>query len=362
MNTKLARVCEAFQLPGTFTSYEEITIGNVNRTYLVNLTRDDGAERTYMVQALNTFAFKDPVAVMDNVDRITKHIREKKPGYTVLKFYHVPSGESYFLDGPFFWRVFNYIPSVTHNICTDLTVVRNAGFAFGEFQTMLADFDPRLLHETIPNFHNTSDRYRQLEETVAADPVGRVAQVQEELDWLFSVKEQACRLITMEQEGRLPLRVTHNDTKINNVLFDTDGREALVVIDLDTVMPGLVGFDYGDAIRSAANLVEEDSPETDKVGLNMDIFRSFTQGFLSQTASILTRDEVDTLALSCFVLTTELAVRFLTDYIQGNLYFKTRYPEHNLVRTRNQIALAKDMLNKQGEMDAIIRSCMDKSC
>ena len=180
MNTKLARVCEAFQLPGTFTSYEEITIGNVNRTYLVNLTRDDGAERTYMVQALNTFAFKDPVAVMDNVDRITKHIRDKKPGYTALKFYHIPSGESYFLDGPFFWRVFNYIPSVTHNICTDLEVVRNAGSAFGEFQTMLADFDPLLLHETIANFHNTPDRYRQLEEAVAADPVGRVAQVQEE--------------------------------------------------------------------------------------------------------------------------------------------------------------------------------------
>ena len=360
MNTKLAQVCKAFQIEGTYTSHEEITIGNVNRTYKVNLTRADGAERSYMVQALNTFAFKNPVAVMDNVDRITKHIRAKKPGYTALKFYHTASGDSYYLDGPYFWRMFNYIPSVTHNICTDLTVVRNGGAAFGEFQTMLADFDPLQLHETIPNFHNTPDRYRQLEKTVTADAVGRVAEVQPELDWLFSVKEQACQLITLQEESRLPLRVTHNDTKINNVLFDTCGKEALVVIDLDTVMPGLVGFDFGDAIRSAGNLVEEDSPETSKAGLNMDIFRAFTQGFLPQTASILTPDEVDTLALSCFVLTTELAVRFLTDYIQGNLYFKTRYPEHNLVRTRNQIALAKDILAKQREMDAVIRACMEQ--
>jgi N-acetylhexosamine 1-kinase len=173
------------------------------------------------------------------------------------------------------------------------------------------------------------------------------------------VKEQACKLTQLQLDGVLPLRVTHNDTKINNVLFDKETDDALVVIDLDTVMPGLVGHDFGDAVRFAANLVEEDCPEPEKAGVNMDVFRAFAEGFLSKTAKSLTQPEIDTLALSCLALTCELATRFLADYIAGDVYFKTNYPEHNLVRTRCQIALAKDMLQKLPEMEKIIRDCVE---
>ncbi|MGN0801117.1 MAG: phosphotransferase, partial [Candidatus Faecivicinus sp.] len=167
-------------------------------------------------------------------------------------------------------------------------------------------------------------------------------------------------LTDLYNRGELPLRVTHNDTKINNVLFERDGSQAIVVIDLDTVMPGLVGHDFGDAIRFAANFVEEDSPDEDKAGVNMDVFREFADGFLMRTASTLTQKEIDTLGISCFALACELATRFLDDYILGNQYFKTDYPEHNLVRTRCQIALAKDMLLKMDEMEAIVRKCVEK--
>ena len=254
--------------------------------------------------------------------------------------------------------MFNFVPSVTYSATTNLQVIRNAGLAFGDFQMMLSDFDVSALHETIPDFHNTKKRYEKLEADVKEDPLGRVAEVREEVDWLLSVKDKACRLTQMQEDGELPLRVTHNDTKINNVLFDRETDEALVVIDLDTVMPGLVGHDFGDAIRFAANYVEEDSKELEKAGVNMEVFRAFAEGFLSKTAGSLTAAEINTLALSCFALSCELATRFLDDYIMGDVYFKTNYPGHNLVRTRCQIALAKDMLKKMPQMEQLVKECL----
>ena len=360
MDHKLQQVCRIFCIEGTFAAYQEITVGNVNRTYKADFLQADGTTRSYMVQAVNTVAFKDPVAVMHNIDRVTGHIRAKKPGYTVLQFYHTKDGVPYHFEGDVFWRVFNYIPSVTHNACEDLEVVRSAGEAFGEFQRMLDDFDPANLYLTIPDFHNTKQRYRKLEADIAANPLGRVAEVREELDWLLGVKEQACVLCDLLLQGKLPLRVTHNDTKINNVLIDQEGKHALVVIDLDTVMPGLLGYDFGDAIRYAANCVEEDCCQAGKAQVDMAVFRAFTQGFLTHTADMLTQAEVDTLALSCFVLTCEQAVRFLDDYLLGSPYFKIQYPEHNLVRARCQIALAKDMLARQEEMQQIVLECVDQ--
>ena len=187
---------------------------------------------------------------------------------------------------------------------------------------------------------------------------GRADQVREEIDFLLSVQDLACRLTDLQQAGQLPLRVTHNDTKINNVLFHPETSDAMIVIDLDTVMPGLMGHDFGDAIRFAANYVEEDCRECEKVGVNLEIFRAFAEGFLSRTAKTMTDMEVETLALSCFVLTAELATRFLADYLDGDLYFNIKCPDHNLVRTRCQIALAKDMLKKMDEMEKIVRDCV----
>ena len=360
LNEKLQRVCEEFRIEGTYHSYEEIKVGNVNRTYKVNFIQPDGSLKPYIVQAVNTYVFKKPVEVMDNIDKVTEHIRAKKTGRIALHFHHTRDRKTYVFDDNGFWRLFNYIPSATYNVCEDMEVIRNAGEAFGEFQMMLADFDANDLHVTIADFHNTRKRFETLWADAKADVCGKACEVQAELEWLKSVEDLACTLTDMHNRGELPLRVTHNDTKINNVLFERESNQAIVVIDLDTVMPGLVGHDFGDAIRFASNFVEEDSPEFEKAGVNMEVFRAFAEGFLIRTAATLTKQEIDTLALSSFVLAVELATRFLADYINGSPYFKINYPEHNLVRTRCQIALAKDMLTKMDEMNAIVQECAAK--
>ena len=252
----------------------------------------------------------------------------------------------------------NYIPSVTYNTVKDPMVLRNAGLVFGEFQEQLSDFDINSLKETIPGFHNTRQRYAHFKEAVAQDKAHRAAEAQEEIRFLLENEDLACTLTDLHQAGKLPLRVTHNDTKINNVLFDEKTNDALVVIDLDTVMPGLMGHDFGDAIRFAANTQMEDSPEYDKVSVDLAAFTAFAQGFLEKTASCMTMNELETLALSSFCLTAELAVRWLEDYLRGDLYFKPRYPEHNLVRARNQITLCKSMMAHMDEMNEIIHRCV----
>ena len=366
MKTKLSTICRAFRIPGTLESYEEIKVGNVNRTFKVNFAQEDNdapdtvKHKSYIVQAVNTYVFKNPVQVMDNIDKVTEYIHAKKPGQTALHYHHTAERKTYVFDENGFWRLFNFISSDTFNVTTDLEVIHNCGEAFGEFQMLLSDFDAAELFVTIPDFHNTRKRYENLLLDAKSDVCGKVAEVKDELDWLISVQDLACRLTDMYENGVLPLRVTHNDTKINNVLFDKETKNALVVIDLDTVMPGLVGHDFGDAIRFAANFVEEDCRDARKAGVNMEVYAAFADGFLKQTAATLTENEISTLALSCFALAVELSVRFLNDYILGSPYFKTDYPEHNLVRTRCQIALAKDMLSKMDEMEQIVRFFVEK--
>ena len=361
LHQKLEQVSRQFRIEGEYLGYETIQTGNVNHTYRVKFIKPTGEHKSYLVQNVNTYAFKDPVSLMENIDKVTEHIRAKRPGQLALHFHHTADRKTYVMDGKNFWRMMNFIYAMTFDTISDLNVIRNAGKAFGEFQNQLSDFDITQLHETIPNFHNTRARYEQLAAAVAADPVGRVAEVQDELQYLESVKDLACKLTDMQMEGKLPLRVTHNDTKINNVLFDPQSGEALVVIDLDTVMPGLVGHDFGDAIRFAANNCEEDCPDASKAGVNMEVFQAFAEGFLEMTARTLTENEVATLAHSCLTLTAELATRFLADYILGDPYFNVSYPEHNLVRTRCQIALAKDMIRKLPQMEQIVRDCVAKA-
>ena len=357
MNTKLEQVSRLFRIEGTYVGYEMIQVGNVNKTYEVKFILPNGTPKSFLVQNVNTYAFRHPVELMDNIDKVTEHIRAKKPGQVALHFHHTADRKTYVADGKNFWRMTNYIVSVTHDEARNPELIRNAGKAFGEFQMQLADFDITQLYETIPGFHNTRQRFENLKKSVAADGAHRVAEVQEELNWLMEVEDLACTLTDMMNEGKLPLRVTHNDTKINNVLFEKGGVTPLVVVDLDTVMPGLVGHDFGDAIRFAANFVAEDCPEAEKAGVNLDVFRAFAEGFLEMTAKTLTEQEIKTLALSCFALTVELSTRFLADYIDGDLYFKVNYPDHNLVRTRCQIALAKDMLQKLPQMEKIVLEC-----
>ena len=356
---KLHEVCKLFRIYDEFLGYETIQMGNVNRTYKVNFRLADGSPKSFLVQNVNTYAFRNPIALMDNIDHVTEHIRNKKPGQMALHFHHTEDRKTYVIDGENFWRMTNYVRSVTYNTVKDPQILRSAGKAFGEFQMDLSDFDSSRLYETIPNFHNTRKRYEAFDAAVKADKAGRAAEVREEIDYLFSIQDLACRLTDLHNAGKLPLRVTHNDTKINNVLFHPEDNSAMIVIDLDTVMPGLIGHDFGDAIRFAANFVEEDCKDFEKAGVDLEVFRAFADGFLSQTAKTLTDTEVETLALSCFVLTAELATRFLADYLDGDLYFNTKYPGHNLVRARCQIALAKDMLRKMPQMEAIVRSCVE---
>ena len=355
LDEKLEWVGRQFCLTGAYAGYTPICVGNVNKTYEVRFLQPNGEPKSYLVQNVNTYAFRKPVELMNNIDQVTEHIRRKNPNVTALHFHHTKDRKIYVEDGENFWRMTNYIPSITYSSVNNRNVVRNAGMAFGDFQRQLSDFDINRLVETIPNFHNTRERYRQLEAAIAVDPKGRVAQVQEEIDFLMAAREDACLLTDLQQRGELPVRVTHNDTKINNVLFNPDNDEALVVIDLDTVMPGLMGNDFGDAIRFAANLAEEDCPDAAQAGLNMDIFSVFAEGFLSRTAKTMTKTEAETLAQSCFCLTVELSTRFLADYILGNPYFNIRYQEHNLDRTRCQIALARDMIRNKDKMKMIVR-------
>ena len=362
---KLQKIGKEFKINEPFFAYEEIKMGNVNQTYKVSYIQDDGSGmaqiKSYLLQKINTYAFQYPVELMRNIDRVTEYIRQKFPGVTGLHFHHTLDGKNYLEDREGFWRMCNYVPSVTFDTCDDLNVIRSAGKAFGDFQMMLADFDAADLFYTIPDFHNTRHRYQQLKNSIKADPCGRVKEVEAEIEWLLSMEEEACRLTDMEHAGKLPLRVTHNDTKINNVLFDQVTHKPLVVIDLDTVMPGLVAHDFGDAVRFAANFVEEDCPDYKKAGVDLNVFWAFTEGFLQKTAAQLTREEIDTLALGSFALACELSTRFLNDYIKGDKYFKIKHAKHNLERTRCQIALAKDMMKKMNAMNAIVRECANRN-
>ena len=244
-------VGHAFRINGDMVSYEEIKVGIVNQTYKVNYVMEDGKDKPYIVQSINTYAFKQPELIMDNIDQITEHMRPKKVGKVALHFHHTEDGKTYYIDEKGFWRLFNYIESDTYNVTADLEVVRNAGEAFGEFQMLLADYD-------------------------------------------------------------------------------------------------------------AANYVEEDCPNLEFVGVNLDVYSTFAEGFLNQNAKSLTKEEIETLPLSCFAITVELATRFLADYIAGDPYFHINYPEHNLVRARNQIALAKDMLVKMDAMERVVKECVEK--
>ena len=354
INEKLKKIGQGFRIEGDYVGYEKIKVGNVNQTYKVTYRRADGSLKNYIVQRVNTYAFRRPEELMHNADLITEHIRAKKQEGVALHFHHTSDRKTYIYDEEHgFWRLTNYIPSVTYNGSTDTEVLRRTGEAFGAFQRQLADFPVTGLYETIPNFHNTPKRLETLFADAEQDPLGRAAEVREELAYIASVREEAETLTRLYEAGKLPLRVTHNDTKINNVLFDPETDEAMVIVDLDTVMPGLVGHDFGDGVRFAANCVEEDCPDADRAACALERFRAFAKGFLSQTADLLTEMERKTLALSVFCIAVELGSRFLDDYIIGDQYCNTD-STHHLVRSRCQLALARDVYGKLDEMQKMI--------
>ncbi len=356
----LREVCAAFRLPGEMVGASLITRGNINTTYKVdfyNPGAQDLRERrkSYLAQEVNAYVFRNPKQIMVNIDRVTSHIRDRHPGQTQLHFHHTSSNKNYYFGKKgAFWRVMNYIESVTFDSCENETILRGCGKAFGLFQRNLVDLDPTCLYETIPNFHNTSYRYNNFVHNVSEDPFERCDEVRPEIEAVLSFRAQATVLSTLLSSGRIPLRVTHNDTKVNNVLFDATTLEPIVVIDLDTVMPGLSVYDFGDAVRFAASDGAEDERDLSLARLNLGKFRAITQGFLEGAGGILQEIEIEAMPLGALTLTVELGMRFLEDYITGDPYFRTSYPRHNLVRARAQLALAADMRDKMDEMKTIV--------
>lgn len=359
----IEKICEHFQIEGKFQKVKALDVGNINITYKVTFL-NNGRNEEYIVQRINKFVFKRPDLIMDNIMEISSHIiNEIKHNHgvvdrNVLEYMLTENNISYYVDSDQeYWRCYKFIGnSISVNETSDLFLIDQAGKAFGQFQMLLSNFDASSLHESIPNFHNTEARFIYLEESIRLDVMQRVENCQEEIDFLMSRKEVALSLCKKLKEGKLPLRVTHNDTKCNNVLFDKETKEALAVIDLDTVMPGLTAYDYGDAIRSIAPTCQEDEKDLSKVDVDMEKFKAFTEGFISAINGSLNDDEIVSLADGILVITLELASRFLKDYIDGDLYFKTNYSEHNFVRAKCQIQIAKKFEEHMDEMRQYINS------
>lgn len=357
---KIREICDEFSIAGEFVSYEMVTNGHINTTYKVYFRRN-GELKDYIVQKINTYVFKNPVEVMENISSVTEYVRKKikATGVSakrfVLHYQQDKSGNYYYANGEEFWRCCRFIDdSAVFNLTDNLTVIEESGKAFGKFQQYLSDYPVKKLYIAIPHFHNTIKRYETFREALEKNASGRAEQVREEIEDYLALEEIATQMYKLQRAGELPLRVTHNDTKCNNVLFDKDTYEHLSVIDLDTVMPGLVAFDFGDAIRFTANTCAEDETDLEKVALDMAKYEAFARGFVGAVKDSLTKKELDTMALGAVTMTVECGLRFLTDYIDGDKYFKVDHDRHNLDRSRCQLALAKDMIARLDEMQAIV--------
>ena len=381
IEAKLSFICRKFRLPGEMILHRWIPTGHINTAYYVALY--DGKEvRQYLVQKVNWYVFRDPVSMMHNIDLLTQHIMDKEPTLERrrrLHFHHTAAGHNYvilketadgFVDldesgadvGPEpwnsdweFWRLYNFIENSVSFETADgeAEVLRMSGKAFGKFNRQLQDFDASQLVESIPHFHDTAYRLRTFFDVVEQDPLGRVKNAGAEIELIRQNAEFGCTLCRQIERGELPIRVTHNDTKTNNILFDRDTRDPLVIIDLDTCMPGLAGYDFGDTIRFAACTAEEDQVEG--MSLDLDLVRAYAEGYLGEMKDVLSDAEVESLSTGAAVITLELASRFLGDYLVGDKYFRIDDPEQNLRRAQAQLALFQDMMRHIDDMKRIIQ-------
>jgi hypothetical protein len=359
--SQILEVCRRFGLTGEYKYYEVINSGHINSTYKVFFFRD-GEMKDYIVQRVNTYVFQNPLDVMENIAQVTEYIRAKikATGVTAKRsvlHYQQTGGGAYFAyltDGSF-WRCCRFIDGSMSFLAPESEkIIESSGRAFGEFQQYLSDYPVEKLCIVIPHFHNTVNRYELFRTAIEKNEAGRLDEVRAEIEGYFELEEIATKLYKMQKAKLLPLRVTHNDTKCSNVLFDEKTGEYLCVIDLDTVMPGLVAFDFGDAIRIAASTGAEDEKDLSIVAVDMKKYEAFTRGFVPAVKDVLTEREEKTLALGAVAMTVECGMRFLTDYLDGDKYFKIHYPDQNLVRARCHLTLAKDMIAKLDEMQAIV--------
>jgi Phosphotransferase enzyme family len=333
-----------FALAGDLVQVSEIHAGHINSTWKL-LCENSSGPGSYVLQKINSHVFPDPHAVMGNVERVLNHLANQ-PGSDGKRHLHlIPThqGGSCMMapDGEV-WRCYNFIEGcVTYDVVENPRQAWQAAYAFGAFQRQLSDLPAASLVETIPYFHDTPRRYRQLLEMAERDPHGRLNEVRPEMDFIAARSSTLGVVVDGLSSGSIPLRITHNDTKINNVMMDAATDEAVCVIDLDTVMPGSVLYDFGDLVRTAVSPASEDEVDLSKVVVRPEILRALHEGYLEATGDILTAREKELLPVAGPLIATELAIRFLTDYLDGDLYFKTKRPRQNLDRCRNQLRLAQ---------------------
>lgn len=356
---EMKEILRHFNIEHEDLSIESHGSGHINRTFLITIQ----GKRKYILQGINTSIFKDTAALMENILQVTSYLRDKiiltggNPERETLTVVMTTDNRSYYTDADGnHWRVYLFIENAeTFDSVENETVFYQSAFAFGRFQAMLADYPAKNLHETIPDFHNTPKRYMDFETALKEDCCGRACEVEAEIAFIRTRKDELSVLIDMLKNKELPLRVTHNDTKLNNIMMDCDTHQAVCIIDLDTVMPGLSAYDFGDAIRFGANTAAEDEPDVNKVSLSLPLFGIYVKGFLEGCGGQLTDKEIEMLPMGAKIMTLECGMRFLTDYLQGDIYYKIKHKRHNLDRCRSQFALAADMEAKWAQMCSLCR-------
>lgn len=362
----VAAVAAQFRFEGRLEGFNPYGSGHINDTF--ELRFDTGASlRRYILQRINHHVFRNTEGLMANVAGVTAHLRRivlasgGDPDRETLNLVPTVAGATHHVDAEGnTWRAYLFIEGAkTYDQVAELRHITLAGQAIGTFQRQMADYPAETLAETIPDFHHTRKRYEAFLEALAKDAAGRAASVADEVAFVKAREADCSWVVDRMAEGRIPLRVTHNDTKFNNVMIDDATGEAICVIDLDTVMPGSALYDFGDAIRSSSNTAAEDETDLAKVGCNLEVFGAYVKGYLASAKGFLTRDEADLLAFSALLMTLECGIRFLTDHLNGDVYFKVHRPNHNLDRARNQFKLVADMEGKMDRMKAIVAAGME---
>lgn len=354
----LKEICEQYKIDGNFVSAERYGEGHINDTFLVITT-----ETKYILQRVNNIVFKKPEEVMENISKVTNYMSDliasaggdaKRETLTIVKT--LDNSDYYISEDGQLFRMYIFIDNATsHQIIENAEVFYKAARAFGKFQKMLKDFPADELHETIVNFHNTVDRYRIFKEAISADKVGRLDSVKAEVEFALAREKDASVIVDALNTKKIPLRVTHNDTKLNNVMIDDVTGEGVCVIDLDTVMPGSMLYDFGDSIRFGASTAAEDELDLNKVNMDINLFAEYSRGYLEELGDSITEEELKLLPMSAKIMTLECGVRFLTDYLDGDNYFRIHRESHNLDRARTQFKLVWDMEQKMDEMNEIIK-------
>lgn len=360
--SRIAGIGDLFAIEGEFVTGKEIPSGHINTTYKATYRKSDGTEDSYILQRINDYVFKDPRAVMRNVEKVTRHInwkvlrRVKDSAGQTLNLYPARGGRNYIdIPGDGIWRCYNYLAGThTYDVVENTRQAYQAGFAFGSFQDLISDMNPDDIVETIPGFHHTRNRYNRLMEVAKQDPRGRFSSCRAELEFIRAREQDVDRLLDLQTKGILPTRITHNDTKINNVLIDAATGKGICVIDLDTVMPGLSAYDFGDSIRTGANDCAEDESDQSKVHFDLHLYEVFAKGYLSTAGASMSPAEKKSLAWGAKLMTLECGIRFLTDYLEGDHYFHTARPGHNLDRARTQFTLVRQMEEVFGQMLEIV--------